>query len=147
MSCCQLMPRKERIEFHNAHPIDLRRHSHGGTMGEERRGREMSETHQLTCAICTSGFAVDSDDVATDMCPACLAERNEALADVDLGYRGRGRPRLDPQLRRKEKLIISLTVPEMRRIMLAAAGAEPVPLSPNDWARQELLRLAPEKKS
>lgn len=64
------------------------------------------------------------------------------LADVDLGYRGRGRPRLDPSLRRKEKLIISLTVDELRRVMLAGANDRPTPLSPHDWARRELLRLA-----
>lgn len=74
------------------------------------------------------------------------AEFDEDLADVDLGYRQRGRPRLDPSLRRREKLILSLTVEELRRIMLKAASDSPTPLSPNDWARRELLRLASEEK-
>lgn len=73
-------------------------------------------------------------------------EPDEELADVDVGYRQRGRPRLDPLMRRKEKLILSLTAEELRRIMLAAANDKPTPLSPNDWARRELLRLASEEK-
>ena len=67
------------------------------------------------------------------------------LADVDLGYRGRGRPRLPPEQRRREKLIISLTADELRSVMLRAANEKPVPLSPNDWARRELLALANRK--
>ncbi len=69
------------------------------------------------------------------------------LADVDMAYRGRGRPRLDPLLRRREKLVISLTADEMRKIMLAAAHNEPDPLTPNEWARRHLLRLADESDS
>lgn len=67
---------------------------------------------------------------------------DEELADVDIGYRGRGRPRLDPSQLRKEKLTISFTVEQLRCIMLAAARASPVPLSAGDWARDVLLDLA-----
>ena len=66
----------------------------------------------------------------------------EDLAEIDVEYRGRGRPKLDPGLRRREKLVISLTADELRRVMLAAANHKPVPLTANEWARREILRLA-----
>ena len=69
-------------------------------------------------------------------------DEDDDTAELDLGYRGRGRPRLDPTLRRREKLVISLTADELRQIMLKAADDQPVPLGPNDWARRELLRLS-----
>jgi len=67
---------------------------------------------------------------------------DDELADVDVGYRTRGRPRLPPELRRREKLVISLTADELAKLMMTAAKQKPRPLSPNEWARQELLRLA-----
>ncbi len=76
-----------------------------------------------------------------DTCPSC---RTSDLADVDLEeYRGRGRPRLAPELRRREKLVISLNQDELRRIMVRAAKDRPAPLSPHDWARKTLLEHAP----
>ena len=68
----------------------------------------------------------------------------ETLADVDLEYRGRGRPRLSPEQRRREKLVVSLTSEEKRRIMVAAARDREGPLGPQEWARKKLLELAPE---
>lgn len=65
------------------------------------------------------------------------------LADVDLEYRSRGRPRLPVEQRRREKLVISLTVDERRRIMVAAARDPSGPHSPQEWARRSLLALAP----
>lgn len=68
---------------------------------------------------------------------------DEGLADVDLDYRGRGRPRLPPEQRRREKLVVSITADEKRRIMVAAAKDGEGPLGPQDWARKRLLELAP----
>lgn len=65
------------------------------------------------------------------------------LADVDISYPTRGRPRLPIGQRRREKLVISLNQDELRRIMVRAAQDPSGPLSPQDWARQELLSLAP----
>lgn len=68
----------------------------------------------------------------------------ETLADIDLEYRGRGRPRLPPEQRRREKLVVSLTEGEKRRIMVAAASDRgSKPSGPQDWARRKLLELAP----
>jgi len=69
---------------------------------------------------------------------------DDELANVDLEYRGRGRPRLPPEQRRREKFVISLTADELRRVMVRAARDPGGPLSPQDWARRELLELAPE---
>lgn len=71
------------------------------------------------------------------------ADTEDALADMDLDYRGRGRPRLPPEQRRREKLVISITAEEKRRIMVAAAKDREGPLGPQDWARKRLLELAP----
>jgi hypothetical protein len=71
------------------------------------------------------------------------SEPSEGLADMDLDYRGRGRPRLPPEQRRREKLVVSITPEEKRRIMVAAAKDREGPLGPQDWARKRLLELAP----
>lgn len=72
------------------------------------------------------------------------AEPEDDLADIPLEYRGRGRPRLPPAQRRREKLVISLTEGEKRRIMVAAASDRGgKPLGPQDWARKKLLEIAP----
>ena len=68
------------------------------------------------------------------------------LADVELEYRGRGRPRKPADQRRREKLVISLTADELRQIMLRAASDQPIPLGANEWARRELLRLSVKKE-
>lgn len=71
---------------------------------------------------------------------------DDDLANVEVGeYRGRGRPRKAPGERRREKLIISFTIDEMRQIMLKAASELPRPLDANEWARRELLRIAASK--
>lgn len=74
-----------------------------------------------------------------------VIDDEEHLADVDVGYRTRGRPRLPPEQRRREKLVLSLTAPELARIMMEAARTKPRPLSPQDWARQVLLAQAPKE--
>lgn len=100
-------------------------------------------TNEAICDKCGEAFGGDSaDGHVGSTCPSCLAEGDESLAHVDLGYRKRGRPRVDPDHRRKEKLVLSLTADELRSVMLKAANERPTPLSPNDWARRELLRLA-----
>lgn len=73
-----------------------------------------------------------------------MANEDEELADVDVGYRGRGRPRLSPELKRREKLIISLTGEELKQVMIHAANDPEGPLSANEWARKILLSLSKE---
>lgn len=56
-----------------------------------------------------------------------------------LGFRGRGRPRLPPELRRREKLIVALTEDELKKVMHRAADAKGGPMRMQDWARSILL--------
>lgn len=71
-----------------------------------------------------------------------LEEYSDEL--VDIGYRGRGRPKLPPEMKRREKLTISLTAAEYRRIMIKAANEKPKPLRIQDLARRILLDACPE---
>jgi hypothetical protein len=102
------------------------------------------------CAVCgkeiwpncghTEGYTSEQGDETLD-------GEDEDYSDVtDVGYRGRGRPRLPPEQKRREKLVIALTGDELRRFMIEAASAEGGPLRVQDWARRELLKLAPERK-
>ena len=56
------------------------------------------------------------------------------ITDPDTGteHRRRGRPRLPPDEKRREKLTLSLTAEELKGIRIAAAHAGK---SPQDWAR------------
>lgn len=58
-------------------------------------------------------------------------------------YRGRGRPKLPAELRRREKLNVSLTADELERVLVAAAKAGHRRVQ--DWAREVLLGAAPPK--
>lgn len=57
-------------------------------------------------------------------------------------YRGRGRPKLAPELKRREKMSIAFTAEELKTIMHAAADAQGGPMRPQDWARSVLLKAA-----
>jgi hypothetical protein len=86
---------------------------------------------------------MESKDDTAESAP--YVDDEEELADVGLEYRGRGRPRLPPEQRRREKLVLSLTAAELRRVMVRAAKDGSGPMTPQDWARRELLALAPEE--
>lgn len=72
----------------------------------------------------------------------------EALADFEdeedtgLTYRRRGRPKLPPDMKRREKLVISLTAAELKPMIHAAADAEGGPHRVQDWARDVLIAAA-----
>lgn len=57
-------------------------------------------------------------------------------------YRKRGRPKLPPDMRRREKLVISFTGEELKDILHAAADAEGGPMKVQDWAREKLTKAA-----
>lgn len=78
--------------------------------------------------------------------PNCGHEFPEDEDIVDVGYRGRGRPKLPPEQRRREKLVLALTGPELKELMIEAASTEDGPLRIQDWARRELLRVARQRK-
>ena len=71
-----------------------------------------------------------------------LDEELESYEQETEAYRGRGRPKLDPALRRREKMSIAFTAEELKLIMHAAADAEGGPMRPQDWARAVLLKAA-----
>lgn len=71
-----------------------------------------------------------------------MPDPDDPLAPEELEYRGRGRPRLPEEERRREKLIIALNAEEMRLVLHAAADAEGGPKRVQDWARTLLLRAA-----
>lgn len=79
-------------------------------------------------------FLETGADTRTDEVP--LAPEGVCGFGDDLGYRGRGRPRLPEGQRRREKLVISLNEEEMRLVMHRSAN---VPKRPQDWARSVLL--------
>lgn len=60
--------------------------------------------------------------------------------EVELDYRGRGRPKLPPDQKRREKLIIAITSAELKDFMIAAANSEGGPVRVQEWARQVLLK-------
>jgi len=60
----------------------------------------------------------------------------------ELNYRRRGRPKLPPDMKRREKLVISITGNELKEMMHAAADAEGGPQRLQDWARSVLLGAA-----
>lgn len=61
---------------------------------------------------------------------------------TELGYRGRGRPKLPEDQRRRQKLIIALSDEEMRTIMHKAADSVGGPKRLQDWVRSILLAEA-----
>ena len=61
-------------------------------------------------------------------------------------YRGRGRPKLPPEMKRREKLVISLTAVELKDMMHAAADSEGGPLRLQDWARKVLISASRKEK-
>lgn len=72
-------------------------------------------------------------------------DEDEALANYEAqenAYRGRGRPKLAPELKRREKMSIAFTSEELKTIMHAAADAAGGPMRPQDWARSILLKAA-----
>jgi len=76
---------------------------------------------------------------------------DEAIAEDDLlgDYPRRGRPTKPENLRRRAKLIISLTGDELTRMIVQAAQTKDHkgrPTRVQDWARELLLAAAPEKK-
>lgn len=60
----------------------------------------------------------------------------------ELGYRGRGRPRLPEGERRRDKLVVSLNEEEMRAVMHAAADCPGGPMRIQDWVRRVMLEAA-----
>lgn len=65
---------------------------------------------------------------------------------VDVPYRGRGRPKLPPEQKRREKLVIALTGEELKKFMIEAASVEGGPMRVQDWARRELLKATEKEK-
>lgn len=70
----------------------------------------------------------------------------ETLAEFEgedgLTYRRRGRPKLPPDMKRREKLVISVTGNELKDMMHAAADAEGGPLRVQDWGRDVLIKAS-----
>ena len=62
----------------------------------------------------------------------------EDWPDDELKFRGRGRPRLPADMKRREKMVITLTEEEFQQCLTAAAagGFRKV----QDWARDMLLK-------
>lgn len=96
------------------------------------------------CAVCgkeiwpncghTEGYTSEQGDETLD---------DEDYSDVaDVGYRGRGRPRLPPEQKRREKLVVSMTADELKDVMHAATDAPGGPLRVQVWARKVLLEAA-----
>lgn len=74
----------------------------------------------------------------------------DALAEFEQGelsYRRRGRPRLPPGMKRREKLVVALTDTELKDMMVAAATAEGGPYKLQDWARDLLIRASKGKST
>lgn len=68
------------------------------------------------------------------------SDDDEPVEDiVDIEYRGRGRPRLPPDQKRREKVVISVTAQEKKDMIHAGADADGGPLSVQDWARKILI--------
>jgi len=53
----------------------------------------------------------------------------------------RGRPRIADEVRRSERVLLSFTKDEMRKLMVEAANAEGGPFEVRDWARSVILNL------
>ncbi len=73
--------------------------------------------------------------------PKKLIEEAEEDLDISLEedgatYRGRGRPKLPPDLRRREKIITAVTELELKEVMIAAANDPNGPMRPQDWVRK-----------
>lgn len=98
-------------------------------------GDELAK-RRLSALQASDGDLIDEDPPQDD----------EDFSDViDVAYRGRGRPKLPPEQKRREKLVIALTGEELKRFMIEAASAEGGPLRVQDWARRILLQAAPRK--
>jgi hypothetical protein len=80
--------------------------------------------------------------------PAAAKPTEEDLSqyEEDMAYRGRGRPRLPPEMKRREKLVIALTKKELQDMIRAAVDADGGPLRLQDWARRVLFAAAEAKK-
>lgn len=76
----------------------------------------------------------DSNDGTVSLGPVKLPE-----ALLELGYRGRGRPKLPEEQRRRQKLIVALSDDEMRVVMHRAADCTDGPKRLQDWARRVML--------
>lgn len=74
------------------------------------------------------------------------AEEDLSQYEEDSAYRGRGRPKLPPEMKRREKLVISLTAVELKDMMHAAADAEDGPLRIQDWARKILVAASKKER-
>lgn len=99
----------------------------------------------MKCTVCGSDKWPDCEHL-DGMPPKPVPEEDadaDALSDFEdgeeLGYRRRGRPKLPPDMKRREKLVISLTGAELKEMMHAAADADGGPLRIQDWARQVLI--------
>lgn len=101
-----------------------------------------------TCTVCKKdGWPQCGHLDGMPDAPAAEQDADQAAIDeFDVGeYRGRGRPKLPPEMKRNEKLVLSLTSKELRDIMHAAADVPGGPQRLQDWARSVLL--AATKKS
>lgn len=97
-----------------------------------------------TCTICNKsdwprcghldGMPDRPSEGAAD--EAALAE----LEQGELSYRKRGRPRLPPGMKRREKLVLALTDQELKAMIVTAANCEGGPVKLQDWARDILIR-------
>lgn len=70
----------------------------------------------------------------------------QALAEYEMEYRRRGRPKLAPDQKRREKLSVSFTEQELKDIMIAAANDPTGPKRPQDWARNILIEASKPKE-
>jgi hypothetical protein len=70
----------------------------------------------------------------------------EEFEDENPVYRKRGRPKLPPEMKRREKLVIALTGPELKDMIHTAADAEGGPFKVQDWARDVLISSSKKKE-
>jgi hypothetical protein len=109
-----------------------------------RKGRE-GEPWCNACDIPVDGNRCPHDTTRTEE-----EADAEALADFEgeegITYRKRGRPKLPPDMKRREKLVVSFTGTELKAMMHAAADAPDGPLRLQDWARDVLIAASSKKE-
>lgn len=106
----------------------------------------------MRCSVCKSDLWPDCGHLEGAPAPRpeedVDAETLEEFEEDDSGltYRRRGRPKLPPDMKRREKLSIAFTGDELKDIMIAAASDPSGPKRPQDWARDILIAASREKK-